>query len=219
MDPVPPFVVSALVDPILFIAGHGDNITGNPTPDGPSNADDDGGIGMIPIVGVVLLGVFAVGMMLWLQRQDREPAAGEERTEGGRALNLKSLAPGGVIAAMIAAPLIIWTASSGKDKDTLIIERWTNDKGKPELLISLTKNELNTLRTANGKRRVRLVCTGRDGEAVVGADAKWPFIKESGYPYPHYHHAATAEQVRRADECNLRGLSVRLAADVEGALQ
>ena len=218
MDAVVP-VVSALLDPILYLAGHTDNITGNPNPDGVSGVEDDRGIGMVPIVGVVLLAVLAVGMMMWLQRQEREVADGPKREESARALNLKSLAPVGVIAAMIATPLVIWTASSGGAKDTLIVERWTNDKDKPELLISLTKHELNTLRTANGKRRVRLVCTGRQGEAVVDSDTKWPFIKERGYAYPHYHHAASADQVRRADECRLRGLSVRLEADVGGALR
>ena len=75
MDAVAP-VVSALLDAILFIAGHGDSITGNPAPDGRPASDDGGGIGMAPIVGVVVLSVFAVGLLLWLQRDEKQAGAG-----------------------------------------------------------------------------------------------------------------------------------------------
>jgi hypothetical protein len=215
MDAAMPFIFSTLLDSILILGGHGDSITGNPTSTGGSGSESDGGIGIGPIVGVLLLAVVVVGILVWLNREEKE-TGGEVavRTPGPRAI-----VPAGLIAAVIATPLIVWTASSGGDNEkSLIVERWTNDKGAPELIVSLTEEELNTLSTTNGKRTVRLRCIGRQGQAVLEANPKWPFITEAGYDYPHVHQAATSEQVQRADECLLRGARVRLEADVEGAL-
>jgi hypothetical protein len=204
-----------LLDSSLILAGHGDSITGN-YPTGGSTVDDDGGgIGMASIVAVLCLALVAVGLLMWLSRREKEP--GDEGPV--RARQLRSVAPLTFIAAIIAAPLIVWTASSGgDDQKGLIVERWTNDKGAPELIVSLTEEELNTLRTTNGKRTVRLSCLGRQGQAVLDANPRWPFITEMGYEYPHVHQAATSEQVQRVDECRLRGARVSLEADVEGAL-
>jgi hypothetical protein len=214
MDAAVPFVFSTLFDSVLILAGHGDSITGNPAPTGGSSSEDGGGIGTPAIVGVLLLGLVVIGILVWLNRE--EPEAGEAP---GRERRRRATAPAALIATVIAAPLIVWTASSGGDDEkSLIVERWTNDKGAPELIVSLTEKELNTLETTDGKRTVRLRCKGREGQAVLDDTPKWPFITEKGYEYPHVHQPATAEQVQRADSCRLGVDDLSLEADVEGAL-
>jgi hypothetical protein len=210
-----PFVFSTLLDSILVLAGHGDSITGNPMPGGESSSEDGGGIAPAAIVGVLLLAVVVVGLLVWLNRQEQE--SGDEVAV--RAPRSRSIAPAALIAAVIAAPLIMWTASSGGDDEkSLIVERWTNDKGAPELIVSLVEDDLNTLKATKGRRTVRLSCVGRQGQAVLDSEPKWPFITEAGYDYPHVHQAATSEQVQRADSCRLRADDLSLEADVEGAL-
>lgn len=210
-----PFVFSTLLDSILVLAGHGDSITGNPMPGGESSSEDGGGIGAAPIVGVLVLALVVVGLLVWLNRQETE--TGDEVAV--RAPRRRSIAPAALIAAVIAAPLIMWTASSGGDDEkSLVVERWTNDKGAPELIVSLVEDDLNTLETTEGKRTVHLRCVGRQGQAVLNATPKWPFITEAGYDYPHVHQPATSEQVQRADSCRLRADDLSLEADVEGAL-
>src|SRR5688572_1926872 len=179
-------VVSSMLDSILVLAGHGDSITGNQVPTRPSGSEDEGGIGMVPIVGVLVIALVTVGVLVWLNRQDRQTGD----AAGGRSLNLKAMAPAGLIAAVIATPLIVWTASSGGDEKNLKVERWTSTDGKPELLVSLTETELNTLATTKGRRTVSLECRGRDGQRVLTAEQKWPLLKESGYEFPHAHQAA-----------------------------
>ena len=208
-----------LHDSMLVLAGHGDSVTGNQVRTG--TPDDGGGIGMVPIIGVMVLGIGAVALLMFLNRQENGGGDLELAAEAGgmRALRLRSVAPLGLIAAVIATPLILWTASSGGDGKALMVERWTNDKGTPELLVSLAEAEDNTLRATNGRRSVRLVCSGRDGERVLSATQKWPFIKEKGYEFPHAHQPATADQVRRAENCRVRGTSRKLAAGVKGSLK
>jgi hypothetical protein len=215
METVMPFVFSTLLDSILILGGHGDSVTGNPMPGGETSSEDGGGIGTAPIVAVLLLAVVVVGLLVWLNREERET----EDEVAERTPRRRSIAPAALIALVIATPLIVWTASSGGDDEkSLIVERWTNDKGTPELIVSLVEDDLNTLKATNGKRTVSLSCVGRQGQAVLEAEPKWPFITERGYDYPHVHQAATSEQVQRADSCRLRVSRVSLEADVEGAL-
>jgi hypothetical protein len=136
----------------------------------------------------------------------------------GAIAKLKAFGPKALIVVVIAAPLIAWAASSSGDEKSLIIERWTNDTGAPELIVSLGKRDLNTLDATNGKRAVRVECVGREGQVVLDAKLRWPFLNDPGYDYPHVHQAASREQLQRADRCRLRGTRVRLEADVKGAL-
>jgi hypothetical protein len=203
------------LDFTLVLAGHGDSITGNYPTGGSGSTDDSGGIGTAPIVIVILLAVVTVGVLVWLNRQEK--GAGDQAP--ARPLNLKALAPFGFLVAVIAAPLVMWTASSGGDDRTMIVERSTSVKGDPEFLIALVKKDLNKLDLTNGKRTVRVECVDRDGRMLVAADQKWPFVIERGYDYAHAHQPATAEQVQRAVRCRLIGTSEKLEADVKGALQ
>jgi hypothetical protein len=213
-----PSAFLTLLDSVLVLGGHGDTVTGNQVKTG--TPDDGGGIGMLPIVAVIVLGIGAVVLLMWLNRQEREEDGDLAISASGAAgLRLRTVAPLGLIAAVVATPLIVWTASSGGDEKSLLVDRWTNDKGSPELLISLTEDDANTLRATNGKRSVRVECTGRDGEPVLRARQKWPFILEKGYEYPHAHQPASAEQVRRAENCRVLGASSDLAAGVKGSLK
>ncbi|MFN2488964.1 MAG: hypothetical protein ABR529_04360 [Actinomycetota bacterium] len=168
--------------------------------------DGEGGIGMAWIVAVLLLAVGTVGLLVWVSSSSTRA-------------KLKKVAPGVLIAAVMATPLMVWTATSGVDDDqSLVVERATSPTGAPEFIVSLAEDDLNTLGTTNGKRAVRVECLSREGQVVLQAKQRWPFDNEPGYEYPHAHQAASSEQLRRADRCRLQGTHVRLDADVEGAL-
>src|SRR5918995_6010099 len=103
-----PSAFLTLLDSMLVLAGHGDSVTGNQVPTG--TPDDRGGVGMVPIIGVIVLGIGAVALLMFLNRQenadgDLELAA---ETGGSRALRFRSVAPLGLIAAVIATPLVLW---------------------------------------------------------------------------------------------------------------
>lgn len=194
-----PLPFSALLDSIFIIAGH----TGARYEFRDSRGDDGGGIGVVPIVAVLILALVTVGLLVGLDRPER----------------LKSLAPVAFIVVIIAAPLIVWTASSGSDEKGLIVERWSGVTGAPELVVSIAGDDVNTSETTNGKRTVRLECLGRDGQVVLGSKRRWPFADEPGFAYPHVHQKATSEQLQQADRCRLRGTHVRLEAEVTGPLR
>jgi hypothetical protein len=202
-----------LLDSSLVLAGHGYDFRGSPSGDS-GGGDNGGGLSMEWIVAVLLLALVTVAVLMWLNRREEGPGDGD----GARAMKLKSVAPLAFTVAVIAAPLVVWTTSSGGDEKSLTVERWTSPTGARELLVSLGDDDLNTLKTTNGRKTVRLECRGRQGQAVLDARQKWPFIRETGYKYPHAHQAATSEQIQRADRCRLSGIGKRLEADVEGAL-
>ena len=206
--------LSALVDSVLILAGHGYDFAR--TGGGQSGGDDGGGgISMGLIVAVLGLAAAVGGMLVWLNRRDAEPAV-----DGGAGiLRMSSVLPVALLAAVIGAPLVLWTASSESDDRRLLVERWTSEKGQPELLVSLGDRQLNKLEMTNGRKTVRITCRGRDGQQVLAARQKWPFILERGYDYPQAHQPATAEQVRQAERCQLRGTSEKLSATVKGALK
>ncbi|MGH2450488.1 MAG: hypothetical protein ACRDGE_04300 [Candidatus Limnocylindria bacterium] len=165
-----------------------------------------GGIGTPWIIAVVVLVLVAVAVLVSLN-----PSKALTR--------LKAIAPKALILVVIATPLVVWAAFSGGDAASLSVERWTNDAGTPELIISLGAKDLNTLETTDGKRTVRVECVGRDGDLVLDAEQRWPFVDgEPGYDSPHAHQAASREQLQQADRCRLRGTRVHLEANVKGAL-
>jgi hypothetical protein len=172
----------------------------------PSGGDDDGGIGAGTIIAVLALTAVTLGMLY-------------QFSSASTKAKLKRFAPVAVLVLVIATPLALWAAFSGGDDKSLVVERSTSDKGKPELIVSLVETELNTLDTTNGRPAVRLECLSSDGRVVLNARQKWPFRnKERGYDYPHTHQTASLEQRQRADRCRLRGTRVPLETDVEGAL-
>jgi hypothetical protein len=202
-----------LLDSSLVLAGHGYDFRSSQSGDSAGD-DDGGGLSMEWIVAVLLLTVVTVGILVWLNRREKEPGEGG----GMPAMKLKSVAPAVFTVAIIAAPLVMWTTSSGSDEKALMVERYTSITGAPELLVSLGDDQPNTLEATGGKKTVRLQCRGREGQPVLVAKPKWPFIKERGYEYPHIHQAATPEQVQQADRCRLSGIGAPLEAEVEGAL-
>ena len=166
--------------------------------------DGEGGIGLPWIVAVLLLAVGTVALLVWLS-----PSSTRAK--------LRKAAPGVLIAAVMATPLVVWTATSGGDEKGLIVERAKSPNGAPELIVTLAEDDLNTLATTNGTRAVRVECLSGEGQVVLVAKLRWPFDNDLGYHYPHAHQAASSEQLRRADRCRLQGTEGRLEADVEGS--
>lgn len=187
-------------------AGHGYDI-GRDSAAGSGGDGGAGGIGTAWIFAGVVLTLVVIGIIL----VSLNPTVARAK--------LKSFGPKALILILIAAPLVVWTASNGNAAEkSLIVERWTNDAGAPELIVSLGEEELNTLETTSGKSVVRLECVDEGGDVLLAATTKWPFAFERGYEYPHMHQKASREQLLRADSCSLRGTRVRLEADVEGVL-
>ena len=199
-------LLALLLDLPSLEAGHQYDFSDVP-PGESDGGGEVGGIGTPWIIAVVVLALVAVAVLVSLN-----PSKAIAR--------LKAVAPKALILVIIAAPLIAWAAySNGGEQESLIVERWTNDAGAPELIISLGTKDLNTLETTNGKRTVGVECVGRDGIVVLAAEQRWPFIDgEPGYDSPHAHQAASREQLQRADRCRLRGTRARLEADVTGVL-
>jgi hypothetical protein len=203
MGGVMDLLFTELVDSLLVggHSGYGTALSGR-----ESGGDDgEGGIGMASIVAVLLLALVTAGLLVWLN-----PSSAKAK--------LKSVAPAALISIFMAAPLLVWAGSSGGDEKSLIVERATSLTGAPELIVSLGDEDLNTLGTTDGKGAVRVECLGREGQVVLTAEQRWPFINEPGYDYPHVHQAASRKQLQQADTCRLRGTRVRLEADVKGAL-
>jgi hypothetical protein len=197
--------VAAALDFPTILGGHTYD-TGGSARREPGGIDGGGGIGMASILAVLLLTLCTVGLLVWL-----DPS-------GARA-KVKSVGPAALMVIIVATPLILWsTSSSGGPEQDLIVERATGRSGAPEFIVYLGDKKLNTLRTTNGRRAVRVECLGREGHVVLTGTQRWPFLNEPGYDYPHVHQAASRAQLHRADRCRLRGTRVRLEADVEGAL-
>jgi hypothetical protein len=214
-----PLVLSVVGAPDLpiIVAGHQYDFRGSPP--GETGGDDGGGgIGMASIVAVLILAVVTVGVLAWLNRREHGPRD-ESRVA---ALKLRTIVPVALTVVLIATPLALWTASSQDkdDDDTLIVERATGTTGTPELIVYLEDDDLNTLKTTHGRRTVRMECLGREGQVVLDAEQRWPFINnEPGFDSPHMHQVASREQLQQADRCRLTGTRVRLEADVEGTLK
>jgi hypothetical protein len=189
----------------LPLAGHGYDV-GPGSPRGESEVDDeDGGIGTQWIVAALLVGLIAAGALVAL-----DPS--------GALRKLKAVGPRGLIVVLIAAPLVAWTASAGGDDNPLGVERTFDVDGKPELLVVLDDDDLNTLEMTDGKTEVRVECVGRDGRLVVAAPHRWPFVEEVGFDEPHAHQPGSRADVERVDRCRLLGMREQLEAEVKGDL-
>ena len=199
-------ILALLLDVPFIEAGHQYDFRDVP-PGESSGEGGGGGIGTVWIVAVGLLALVVVALFVSLN-----PSKAIAR--------LKAVAPKALILVVIAVPLIAWAASSGGDEQqSLVVERWTNDAGAPELIIWLGEKDLNTLETTDGKRTVQVECVGRDGQVVLDAEQTWPFVdNEAGFDAPHAHQPASREQLQRADRCRLLGTRVQLETDVTGAL-
>jgi hypothetical protein len=167
----------------------------------PRGEDGQGGMGIAWIIAGLVLAGGTVGLLVWLS-----PSRAK----------LKTVVPGVLMACVLAAPLMVWAATSGDDEESLVVERATSPTGAPELIVSLVEADLNALDMTNGKRSVRVECLGREGQVVLEADQRWPFGNEPGFEYPHAHQAASSEQLRRAERCRVEGTHVPLEADVKG---
>jgi len=190
------------------LAGHTGYNPSNVTPgDSAGDGGGGGGLGAPWVVAALVLALATVALLVWM-------------SPPGTRARLRTLAPKVVILIVIAVPLVAWAAVSQRSSgEKLAVERWVNPAGRVELIVSLTDEGMNTLETTEGRRAVRIKCFDRDGQVVLDAEQRWPFVvNETGYDYPHIHQAATRQQLQRADRCELRGTRVRLEADVKGVL-
>jgi hypothetical protein len=206
--------VAAALDFPIIVGGHQYDFGGSPARE-PSGDDGGGGIGTTSIVAVLFLTLVTVGVLAWLNRREQGP---RDESRAG-ALKMKTIVPVALTVVLIGTPLALWTASSGDEEETLIVERATGVTGSPEFIVYLEDDDLNTLKTTHGKRTVRMECLGREGQVVLDSKQRWPFIDdEPGFDSPHIHQAASQEQLQQADRCRLRGTRVRLEADVRGTV-
>ncbi len=196
----------AQVDLPWIVAGHGYDV-GAGAPRGGSGAEDEEReIGTRWIVAAVLVALIAAGALVAL-----DPSAARRK--------LSRLGPRALILVLITAPLVVWTASAGGGDDPLTVERMFDVDGKPELLVALGDEKLNTLAMTDGKSAVRIECVGRDGDVVVASTHRWPFlIDEVGFDTPHAHQPGSRDDVERVDRCRLLGTREQFEAAVKGVL-
>jgi hypothetical protein len=195
------------LDPHFVLGGHGYDTGRSPIPEPRGDDEEEGGIGTATIIAVLLLAVGTVALLVWV-------------SPSRASLRRKATAPAVLPVLVIAAPLILWAVFSGEGDDrNLIVERATGRTGAPEFLVSLVEADLNTLTATEGVRAVRVQCRDRDGDVVLDARQRWPFVEERSYEYPHVHQAATERQRQQAKRCRVMGTRMRLEADVEGPLR
>jgi hypothetical protein len=193
------------LNPEWVIAGHGYDVDGG-SPRGESEVDEEGGgIGTTWIVAATLIAVIAVGALVAL-----DPS--------GALRKLKAVGPRGLIVVLIAAPLVAWTVSAGGDDDPLTVERMLDPDGKPELLLVLGDDDLNTLEMTGGHKKVRVHCMGRDGKVVVSSPHDWPFVEDDVLEDPHAHQPGSRDEVQRVQRCRVVGTREQLEAEVKGVL-
>lgn len=132
-----------------------------------------------------------------------------------RNVDLRRYAPAIVIVVLVAAPLAIWAATSGGsgtgDEEGLIVERGLSLTGAPELVLSIAGPAV----VRSGASSVRVECMDKDGNVIVQAEQPWPFIEETGYPYPHVHQGDDPEKIEGARRCRVLGTDKRLEAPVQ----
>jgi hypothetical protein len=132
-----------------------------------------------------------------------------------RRLDLRRHAPVILIALLVVAPLAIWAATSGgsgeEDKQGLIVERGVSTTGEPELILSIAGN----VQVTGGASSVTIECVDKDGKVLIKGTQPWPFVEESGYPYPHAHQVDSPEKVEGARRCRVLGTKARLESEVQ----
>lgn len=195
----------AQADLSWMTAGHGYDVGTGPPRDGSEVDDGEREIGTRWIVAATLVALIAAGALVAL-----DPSAARRK--------LSRLGPRALILVLITAPLVLWAASAGGDDDPLTVERTFDVDGKPELLVVLGDERLNTLAMTDGKRAVRVECVGRDGHVVVASSHRWPFVDEVGFDAPHAHQPGSREDVERVNRCRLLGTREQFEAEVKGVL-
>jgi hypothetical protein len=136
-----------------------------------------------------------------------------ERREQRR-LDPKTILPILTILVLVVVPIAIWAATSGGGKNNLRIDQGVSVYGEPEIVVNVPK-KLNTPGEATNSTSVKLICVDASGKTVLATAQYWPFINESGYPYPHIHQPVTPKQLQEIARCRLEGTKTKL----EGALR
>ncbi len=87
------------------------------------------------------------------------------------------------------------------------------ETGRPELLVSLPEERLNTLATTGGRTSVLLRCVDRGGAVTVRQRHPWPLLEEVGYP-PHVHQPALPKVLAALGGCRMVGNRIDFAGRV-----
>ena len=132
-----------------------------------------------------------------------------------RSLDLRRRAPAIVIALLVLGPLAIWAATSGGSgegkEQGLIVERGVSFTGAPELILSIAGN----VQVRSGATSVEVRCFDKAGKVIISGTQPWPFVDESGFPYPHAHQGGSPGEVEGARRCRVLGTDTRLEAGVQ----
>jgi hypothetical protein len=135
----------------------------------------------------------------------------ERRTVFG--LDRRTVLPAAAILAVIVVPIIIWGASSGGSDEQLRIDQGVSATGSPEIVVNVPV-KLNTPDEAKNSASVQVVCVDGGGKTVLASNQPWPFINETGYPYPHIHQAVTPQQMQQIAKCRLEGTKTKLEGNL-----
>ncbi len=141
------------------------------------------------------------------EHQDRQ----DRRTWLG--LDKKTIAPAAAILALIVVPILIWAATSGGSDNKLRIDQGVSASGSPEIVVNIPV-KLNTPDEAKNSATVKLVCVDGGGKIVFFTNQEWPFINETGYPYPHIHQPVTPQQLQEIAKCRLEGTKTKLEGNL-----
>jgi hypothetical protein len=100
----------------------------------------------------------------------------------------------------------------------LTLQEFERPDTGPELLISLPKARLNTLRATGGRTSVTLTCFGATGPPAFSIPQPWPLMEELGFPLPHMHVPVGQRLLDTIRRCRLTGPGIDLQGSVPGRL-
>ena len=127
-----------------------------------------------------------------------------------------------VLAALVVVPLAVWAGSSLLDDEEedgeLRIETVPGAGGDPELVASLSDDDLNTLDTSGGERSVTFECLDTSGAVELRVEYPFPFTDtDGGLQPPHVHLQPSRRQLRAIERCRLEDTTPPLEGPVETA--
>jgi hypothetical protein len=128
-------------------------------------------------------------------------------------LDRKTVLPAAAILALIVVPVLIWAATSGGSDNKLRIDQNVSPTGSPEIVVNVPV-KLNTPSEATNSASVQLICVDGGGKTVLSTQQVWPFLNETGYPYPHIHQAVTPQQMQQIAKCRLEGTKTKLEGNL-----
>jgi hypothetical protein len=127
----------------------------------------------------------------------------------------------GLLVVLVA--LGLWLALSSAEParkgPVLGLEVLSGGTGVPgELVISLPREDLETVRASGAERRVGLVCVDATGEVEFRSVLPFPFTDtDGGLEPPHVHRNLPPGEVASIETCRLEGTAVEVEGPLRGA--